>query len=200
MEVTRRRPDCPSRLPTIVETVGQAYFSYSPGMSPSACDDVSLSEYRLGDAVLENNEGDTPRSMKGQTRPSLPAIEEMTESHVNYQRIFSTEPTYLPWITPQPVVAAPAKTSLVHSMSLARGLSLIDRTATLDDFYENEIVARITRTLPTPLMRKMTLSEDLVTHKRRLLESSRKLASRDLLTDPRWKSLERVLKEDDNHR
>ena len=169
-------------------------------MSPSACDDVSLSEHRLGDAVRENNECDTSRSIKAHTRPSLPAIEEMTESHVNYQPICSTESTYLHRIISKPVVAAPAKTSLVHSMSLARGLSLINRSATLADFYENEIVARLSRSLPTPLMRKMTQCEDLVTHKRRLLDSSRKLASRDLLADPRWKSLERVLKEANSRR
>ena len=210
---TRPNKNVRLRLPTIVETVGQTYFTpISPGKAQSTVSGRDTSKQRPAEADQEKSVTETAASMKQTTLPMLADVEEMGEPHVDLQLVDSTEApylppvtsTYLPPVTSTSFITAPNKTSGLPSVNLTRRLSLIDRSSNHQDeshtSHDNEIVARITRTLPTSLMQKITLNEELVTHKKRLLDNSRKFASRDLFADPRWKRLESVLKDDGNRR
>lgn len=202
---TRPNKNVRLRLPTIVETVGQTYFTpSSPGKAESTVSGRDTSKQRPAEADQEKSVTETAASMKQTALPMLADLEKMGELHVDSQLVDSTEAPYLPPVTSTSFITAPNKTSGLPSVNLTRRLSLIDRSSNHQDeshtSHDNEIVARITRTLPTSLMRKMTLNEELVTQKKRLLDNSRKFASRDLFADPRWKRLESVLKDDGNRR
>ena len=203
MKKTKPGKDFRRQLSTIVEPVGgHAYFTTSTGKLLPAHREHEPTEMRPADAVQEKVEEATRESIKQDKHPLTKAVEETKESRVNFQLV-DAQPVCLPPIATKTFITAPAKTPHVPLGNLPRGISLLDRSANTQDeshaSHDNEIIARITRTLPAALMRKMTLNEALMTHKKRLLDNSRKFASRDLFSDPRWKRLESVLKDVGNH-
>ena len=178
--------------------MGHAYFTTSTEKLLPAHRRQELTEMRPAEAVQEKGEEVIRESVKQDKHSLTNAVVETKESRVNFQLV-AAQPVCLPPIAMKTFITAPIKTSHVPLGNLPRRISLLDRSANTQDeshtSHDNEIIARITRTLPAALMRKMTLNEALMTHKKRLLDNSRKFASRDLLSDPRWKRLESVLKD-----